>query len=134
MTTLEILNSPSIRLNFDIERLQQSLDQNDERFRCAFITYVNEALFFNSVLDDDFSNIKHPAGILEVGAGIGLLSMLIALRGFEVVAYEPESDGFDLMESIRQTLSDCWTGPNINVTFIKDFFTMDVAENSKRQI
>jgi len=131
MTLEEFLNSTPIKPYFDIERLQSLLEDNDERFRRSFITYVNEALFFDSVLEGDLYNVKRPATVLEVGAGIGLLSMLVSLRGFKVIGYEPESDGFNRMERIRQILLDCWIGPEIQVTFINDFFTKDIAENSE---
>ncbi|MFC1688487.1 class I SAM-dependent methyltransferase [Pseudomonadota bacterium] len=128
MTISDVLGVPSISGNFDVERLRRSLSENNEKLRTAFVMYVLEALFFDSVLDDDLAQLRNSASILEVGAGIGLLSMLTSLRGFTVTAYEPESDGFGHMRQIRKILGDCWIGPALDVTFIDDYFTNNVAD------
>lgn len=118
----DVLDHTSISGNFDVERLGGLLDDGDERLRRAFVTYVLEALFFDSVLAGDLDGLNGDASILEVGAGIGLLSMLTSLRGFTVTAYEPESDGFSQMHRIRTLLLDCWTGPDLKVNFINGYF------------
>jgi len=128
MTVSDIIRLPSISAHFDVDRLARSLDEQDEPLRRAFVTYVLEALFFDSVLDDDLDDLTRTACILEVGAGIGLLAMLTALRGFTVTAYEPESDGFSHMRRIRNILTDCWTGPELDVDFIDGYFTGNHGE------
>lgn len=42
--------------------------------------------------------------LLEIGAGIGLLSSFLALEGFDVVAIEPSAIGFELMDALRRAI------------------------------
>ena len=52
-------------------------------------TYVSEAEFFENVLASDISKLPSGSHLVEIGAGIGLLALEIADKGFEVTAFEP---------------------------------------------
>jgi 2-polyprenyl-3-methyl-5-hydroxy-6-metoxy-1,4-benzoquinol methylase len=58
-----------------------------------FNTYVDEAFFFFGLLMRR-SSLKRSMHLLDVGGGIGLLSLLLACTGKKVVCVEPESAGF----------------------------------------
>ncbi|MBF0176501.1 MAG: class I SAM-dependent methyltransferase [Magnetococcales bacterium] len=60
-------------------------------------TYMNEALFY--YVDVRLQMSPHHR-ILEIGSGIGFLSLWIELHGFDVVALEPNAGFFDLFAKI----------------------------------
>ena len=41
---------------------------------------------------------------VEVGSGVGLLTMNLAAKGFEVTAFEPQASGFTDMHKMRNLL------------------------------
>lgn len=103
---------------FDEVRFDQLMAAEDEALRELAALYVSEALFFDRVMDADLSALDAGARIAEVGAGVGLLSMLMAARGHAVTAYEPESAGFSEMSRIREKVQAAWDGPLPAVTWV----------------
>jgi SAM-dependent methyltransferase len=59
-----------------------------------FDIYANEARFGFSVIDAEFNALQPGSLIMEVGAGMLLLSGYLANRGMEVYALEPIAGGF----------------------------------------
>jgi 2-polyprenyl-3-methyl-5-hydroxy-6-metoxy-1,4-benzoquinol methylase len=77
--------------------------------RTLLDTYVNEALFFWKFLKPALEQHK-PARALEVGAGVGLLSIFATTEVQSVTSLEPESSGFGRMSIFRKIILDAWTG------------------------
>jgi 2-polyprenyl-3-methyl-5-hydroxy-6-metoxy-1,4-benzoquinol methylase len=77
--------------------------------RTLFDTYVKEALFFWKFLKPLLKQ-HEPARALEVGAGVGLLSIFATTEVESVTSLEPESSGFGRMSIFRKIILDAWTG------------------------
>ena len=71
-------------------------------------TYISEAKFFNNIIAPDVANLISGSYVIEVGSGIGLLSLHLASLGFEVTAFEPQSSGFNQMNAMRSFISENW--------------------------
>ena len=71
-------------------------------------TYISEAKFFKNIVAPDVTNLISGSYVIEVGSGIGLLSLHLASLGFEVTAFEPQSSGFNQMNAMRSFISENW--------------------------
>ena len=71
-------------------------------------TYISEAKFFKNIVTPDVANLISGRYVIEVGSGIGLLSLHLASLGFEVTAFEPQSSGFNQMNAMRSLISENW--------------------------
>ena len=71
-------------------------------------TYISEAKFFKNIVAPDVANLISGSYVIEVGSGIGLLSLHLASLGFEVTAFEPQSSGFNQMNAMRSFISENW--------------------------
>ena len=71
-------------------------------------TYISEAKFFRNIVAPDVANLISGSYVIEVGSGIGLLSLHLASLGFEVTAFEPQSSGFNQMNAMRSLISENW--------------------------
>ena len=80
-------------------------------------TYISEAKFFKKIVTPDVANLNSGSYVIEVGSGIGLLSLHLASLGFEVTAFEPQSSGFDQMNAMRTLISENWKPSAPNVEF-----------------
>ena len=80
-------------------------------------TYISEAKFFQSLISPDVSSLKRGSHLIEVGSGIGLLSLHLASMGFEVTAFEPQSSGFNQMNAMRSLIFKNWKPPIPQVEF-----------------
>lgn len=79
------------------------LGRPEGEIRRRIVTALSEADFGFGVLDDlDLSNKR----VLEVGAGVGLVSILLQRQDVDVTGIEPGSGGFDLNERIGACLRD----------------------------
>ena len=63
--------------------------------------YEAEADFFQQVLESDLQRLPQGARVLEIGSGIGALSIRLAQSGFRVTSLEPELGGFSTMLALR---------------------------------
>jgi SAM-dependent methyltransferase len=70
--------------------------------------YLQEAAFGLEVLESSLADLNPGDLIIEVGAGPGVLSRLLAARGFNVTAYEPAQREFSFMAELRNTLNLAW--------------------------
>ena len=93
----------------------------DPMLRSRLIMYVAEAEFFEDVLASDISKLPKGSHLVEIGAGIGLLALNIANRGFEVTAFEPEANGFTEMHAMREAVLSNWVSNIPKVKFIDDY-------------
>ena len=80
-------------------------------------TYISEAKFFKNIVVTDVAKLKSGSYVIEVGSGIGLLSLHLASMGFEVTAFEPQSSGFNQMNAMRSLISENWKPSAPNVEF-----------------
>ena len=80
-------------------------------------TYISEAKFFKNIVVPDVAKLKSGSYVIEVGSGIGLLSLHLASMGFEVTAFEPQSSGFNQMNAMRSLISENWKPSAPNVEF-----------------
>ena len=83
--------------------------------------YIAEAEFFEEVLARDVSKLPYGSHIVEIGAGIGLLALNLAAKGFDVTAFEPEASGFTEMHSMRELILSNWGGEIPNVNFVDKY-------------
>ncbi len=79
--------------------LKHSPDLHD-----IFEMYANEAQFGYSIIEADLAAVPPGAAILEIGAGILVLSGFLSSTGFQVTALEPISKEFTHFQKIQQLL------------------------------
>lgn len=103
-------------------KLSAAIDAADltdaQRIRLA--TYVSEAFFFDELLAGDLSALPNETPLLEVGSGIGLLSLLVAARGFPVTSVEPGAAGFGEMSLFRDVVLNAWEGQATGVEWVTE--------------
>lgn len=114
----------------DRDVLQRRLRGESPNFARSVRTYVAEADFFHPLVATSLSG-RGPLTVLEVGAGVGLLAMRLAADGHHVVAFEPQSAGFDRNRAIRQLLQACWTGPAPVVEWHETVFAPDLLDPAR---
>lgn len=101
----------------DMERLRSLSSDLSTEDRRVLDGYIGEAQFFRELLDERLRSLDQGSRVLEVGSGIGLLSLLVAEAGFFVDAYEPLSSGFDRMELFQDLIRSSWIGPSHGVSW-----------------
>jgi cyclopropane fatty-acyl-phospholipid synthase-like methyltransferase len=88
-------------------------------------TYISEAKFFKNLISTDVSSLKRGSHLIEVGSGIGLLSLHLASTGFKVTAFEPQSSGFNQMNAMRSLISENWMPPIPDVEFREEILEQE---------
>ncbi|AEV70950.1 hypothetical protein MycrhN_0307 [Mycolicibacterium rhodesiae NBB3] len=83
-----------------IVRIRSYLDERAPQLRTLFDTMATEAKFAYSWLSEDLARLPGNAAVLEVGAGVFLLSCQLAADGFAVTAIEPTGVGFEDFEQL----------------------------------
>ena len=68
--------------------------------------YVGEARFGAGVIDTELANLPTGSSVLEIGAGMLLLSCALQAAGYRVSALEPIGSGFSHMDRLRQIVWD----------------------------
>jgi len=91
------------------------LQQSPARVQELVATYTNEARYGYNLIRP---YLEDGMRILEVGAGIGVLSTFLHINGHKIIAIEPSGIGFDLNNAIGKCLVE-W----LNLT---DFALQDV--------
>lgn len=66
--------------------------------------FANEALFARSWLDDDLKNLAKGSSILEIGAGLMIMSAILVKEGWKVFALEPVGQGFSMFEKLQAVI------------------------------
>lgn len=69
-----------------------------------FDIYANEALFGLSVIEAEFNALQPGSLIMEVGAGMLLLSGYLASKGMDVYALEPIAGGFSHFRELQNAV------------------------------
>lgn len=86
-----------------ISKSSAQLKQPDSVIQQKIRTYANEARYGYNLIEPYLDKNKR---ILEVGAGIGVLSAYLHLCGYQVIAIEPSGKGFDLNNQVGQQLKN----------------------------
>jgi hypothetical protein len=86
-------------------------------------TFIGEADFYFSILKPDLKSIPKGSPVVEIGSGVGLLSLYIASLGYKVYSFEPESSGFIDMLKMKELIQDCWENEIPDVKFVNDFYS-----------
>jgi SAM-dependent methyltransferase len=107
-----------------------------------FKTYAGEARFGASVIEPDVNHLSLGDQILEIGAGILLLSCHLQREGFAVTAVEPVGRGFSHLDRLRKIVLDyasegdfaptLFTIPSEDLEFMSEFdyaFSINVMEH-----
>jgi SAM-dependent methyltransferase len=69
-------------------------------------TYSAEAVFGRRFIASDLERLQPGARVIEVGAGMLLLSCQLVREGFEVTGLEPTAQGFSHFEQMRQMVQE----------------------------
>ena len=80
--------------------VRQHVDAEAPHLRPLFDVMAGEARFARSWLEDDLKRLPEGASILEVGAGVFLLTYELAREGFVITAVEPTGVGFGAFEEL----------------------------------
>ena len=72
----------------------------------VFDDYAGEARFALSLLDAEIASLPKDAHIMEIGAGMLLLSCFLQRSGYQVTAIEPTGEGFSHFDALCQTVLD----------------------------
>lgn len=80
------------------------------RLRSLLKTYCNEAFVGLDLITSDIESFQYKTGrlprILEVGAGVGLLSGAIKLAGYDVIGVEPAAQAFSVMGELSACVKE----------------------------
>lgn len=88
--------------SIDIEHLLISFNESEQdSVRVTFSIFKNEAFSALGLISD---SLDEKYRILEVGAGLCLLSLFLKENGFDVVACEPTASGFGFFEKLRKKI------------------------------
>jgi cyclopropane fatty-acyl-phospholipid synthase-like methyltransferase len=90
---------------------------NHERVSYLFDLYTSEAKFFVKIIENDIRE-KENMDILEVGCGIGLLSVLLSQKNNKITALDPLSFGFEEKALLRPLVKKGYPLPFSKVNFI----------------
>jgi len=71
-----------------------------------FDTYAQEARFARAVFDSSLRGLPPSASVLEIGAGMMLLSAQLQREGFQVTALEPVGEGFSHFARLQRFVTD----------------------------
>lgn len=66
--------------------------------------FANEALFAREWLDEDLKKLPAGSEVLEVGAGLMLMSAILVNEGFRVTALEPVGQGFSEFHQLQNAI------------------------------
>ena len=77
----------------------------DSNLQRLMQTYISEAKFAYTLIEDDLTIIDKKNSVLEIGSGIGVLSYVIAESSSSVTSLEPSSLGFENMSVLQEFVS-----------------------------
>lgn len=130
-------NLESLLLN-----LREHVFKMDSELLPLFDIYAGEARFGVSVIESDMRLLSSRSQILEIGAGVLLLSCHLQREGYEVTALEPVGQGFYHFDRLRKIILDYASEegftpallmiPAENLEFVSEFdyaFSINVMEH-----
>lgn len=102
-----------------ISDIRASVLKEDDALAESFDIYAQEARFSRYVFDSDIKKLKPGASILEVGAGMLLLSCQLKKEGFDVTALEPLGDGFSHFAHLQRLVKIYATESQIEPIYLE---------------
>jgi SAM-dependent methyltransferase len=102
-----------------IADVRASIPEQDKTLQTNFNIYANEARFGLSVIKDDLNNLTPGAEIMEIGAGMLLLSGYLAYKGFRIYALEPIGEGFTLFRTLQAEVLNHYGKNGVHFNIIK---------------
>lgn len=84
-----------------------------------FDIYANEARFGFSVIEMEFNALKPGSSIMEVGAGLLLLSGYLANRGMKIHALEPIAGGFSHFRELQNAVMSYYERIDLKLNLIE---------------
>jgi len=105
-------------VTFDANRLSELTSDWTGADQGLLNIYVSEAVNFFPVISTDVDILNTGSVVKEIGCGIGLLSLLVANKGFRVISFEPESAGFSLMKRFQSAVRSAWSGGDQSVEWL----------------
>jgi SAM-dependent methyltransferase len=127
-----------------ISDLRQRVQETDSDLLPLFDIYAGEARFGDSLIATDINALSAGSRILEIGAGVLLLSCHLQREGYSVTAVEPVGIGFSHFDRLRQIVLNyaaergfapaLYNLPAEDMKFISEFdyaFSINVMEHVK---
>ena len=114
-----------------VRRALESLDLEDigePEAQLLLRTYMDEATFFWRFLRPLLIERK-PIEVVEIGSGVGLLSLFASTEVTKITSLEPESAGFNAMGQFRKKILGEWREDSIPV--FKNSFLHDLPHGRK---
>ena len=99
--------------------LRQRVIEVDSDLEPLFNIHAGEARFGASVIESDLQHLSSGGKILEIGAGILLLSCHLSREGYAVTAVEPSGRGFSHLDRLRKIILDYATERGFAPTLFK---------------
>lgn|GEM_PF-1959947 len=93
----------------DKDLLAPLLNPNSDQFRFGLATYLDEADFFFRFLRER-SVLRPNTDVLEIGSGIGALSLMMSAVAGRVLSLEPSSPGFERVVEYRSQIIKSFVG------------------------
>lgn len=103
-------------------------DIEEPKAQLLLRTYMDEATFFWRFLRPLLIE-RRPIRAIEVGSGVGLLSLFASSEVKDITSLEPESAGFGAMAQFREKILGEWRGEGIPV--FKNSFLHDLPEEEE---
>jgi 2-polyprenyl-3-methyl-5-hydroxy-6-metoxy-1,4-benzoquinol methylase len=112
---LERIMSHKLLSNFpEFEKIAEGLNSD---LLEDFTTYYEESRFGLELILENLLQTSKEVQILEIGSGIGLLSMYLASQGFQVTSIEPSGTGFGMMSSLQEHVKKYFGPMETNYNF-----------------
>lgn len=102
-----------------ISGIREGVLKEDTGLVESFDIYAQEARFARFVFDSDLKKLKPGASVLEVGAGMMLLSCQLRREGFNVIALEPLGDGFSHFSHLQRLVKSYAAEHKIEPTYLE---------------
>ena len=133
-----------MQIDFFIADLRANVLNESEELATLFDTFSEEAIAAYSWLEPNLKNLDNKSKVLEIGAGLMILSCFLVKCGFKVTALEPIGTGFSEFKTLQKLIIDyavknnckpiIETTPIENFKLIKHFdfaFSVNVMEHVK---
>jgi SAM-dependent methyltransferase len=87
-----------------IQELRALVDQRSAHLLRTFDVFAQEARSARQWLESDLNRLASGASILEVGAGLMILSCQLVIEGYRVTSLEPLADGFSEFSELQSLI------------------------------
>lgn len=101
-----------------LQELRPVVEEKLPHLRSAFDIYAAEAVFARKWLAPHLVGLPSGARILEVGAGLMLLTCQLAREGYDVVALEPVGAGFSNFHALQAVVREYARSKGIEFTVL----------------